>query len=852
MRGIVRTSGVFLTGALVLVFWFWPIPLVISLGSVPFPSPDTEDLGKFLGNHCQRCHAAMKPKAGFRVDELLPVAITGTNLASWKEILGRIESRDMPPRGQPRPAEAEYEAAAKVLRKHLEKIEDEIAARAPRMLRRLNRAEYVNTIRDLFGIRYRPGDDFPIDGTLHGFDTVADGLTLSAALVEKYLACANAVLDRAIQPVDPGHQPKRIQAAFYDEHYTYPKGTPLNGLNVYNGNAHLTFGPEGKKRLVYIGGPALFSYAHIDPIHNPVHAANSEGVYRLLVRLTPQRFEPGEVVSFTILGTEKRRIAEVDVPIKENGKPLTLQAESYYDRSESTLGFEINWTNGNHLQDLSRGRLRNLPFDGSDQNKPWWHINYRMVNGKRVEWKPNTPEELPFSYFEKVEFTIVGPVRDRPKETAELLGSYEKDQDPTPVLERFLPRAFRRPVSPNEVRRFVSLVKKQKEKGLDPTESLKVGMAAALCSPHFLFLVETPPKTSPRGGHTLNPQELASRLSYFLWSSCPDAELTQLANTGKLLEKEVLAKQVKRMINDPKSEAFVDRFARQWLNLDKLNSVMPEPKLFPKWSEDLRDGCRAETIAFFREVLKANRPVTDFLASDWTYVNEDLAEHYGLSPAPGRTLRKVKLSDDRRGGLLTQASLLTLTSEATRTAPVIRGAYVLDRLFNRPPPPPPPNVGALIPDASQAKSVRDHLAIHRSDPSCAGCHSRFDPYGLALEQFDATGRWRLEEVAHEDPAKPVPRKDGETIPTFKIDARVELADGTKLEGVPGLKKHLILRKREFIRGLAERLTIYACGRGLTFADRSGLEAAVKATEADGDSFQSLIQAVVESPAFRTR
>lgn len=306
------------------------------------------------------------------------------------------------------------------------------------------------------------------------------------------------------------------------------------------------------------------------------------------------------------------------------------------------------------------------------------------------------------------------------------------------------------------------------------------------------------------------------------------------------------------MLADPRAKALADGFARQWLNLDKLATAMPEPKLFPNWSEDLRDACREETLAFFREVLAADRPVTDFLSADWTFVNEALAEHYGLPAVSGRLLRKVTLPDDHRGGVITQAAVLTLTSEATRTAPVIRGAYVLDRLFHRPPPPPPPNVGALIPDASQAKSVREHLTIHRANPTCAGCHARFDGYGLALENFDATGRWRTEEPAHEDPAKPVQRKEGEKLPTFKIDTSVELADGSKFDGVAGLKKHLLSRQTEFTRGLAERLTVYACGRGLTSADRPGIEAAVKATVADGDKFQSLIRAVVNSPAFRTR
>ena len=839
------------------IFKRYALVLILLSGSGDSATAETESgipptVNKFLTAYCVNCHSAEKPKAGFRIDTLFNPASVDANLSAWNEILGRLNDRDMPPKGKPRPNEQEYEAAISAIRKDVERVEEASLAKRQRAMRRLNRVEYANTVRDMFGIHYRPGEDFPADGSLYGFDTVAEGLTLSPALVEKYLNTANTVLDRAFRPVDPNLKPRVNKSAFYEEHYLYPKGASVSGVGVYNGNAHLSFGPEGKKRIVYIGGPAIFVYGQIDPVNNPAHATNSEGLYRLRVNLTPRNFAPGEVASFTILGTEKRLVTETDCTITENGKRITLEAESYYDRSESLYGFEINWTNGNHLQEPSRGRLLKLPFDNSDQNKPWWHINYRISNGKRVEWHPQSPEELPFSYFEKVEFEISGPFREVTKQCAELLGSYEKDRDAKKVFERFLPRAFRRPVTKAEVERFTALVRKQLDKGLDPLEALKLAMAAALCSPHFLLLVEAPPKETPPRGYTLTDHELAARLSYFLWSSCPDEQLRILAATGKLRDKATLNAQVSRMLADPKAKALADGFARQWLNLDKLASIMPEPKLFPNWSEDLRDSCRDETIAFFREVLSADRPVTDFLASDWTFVNEKLADHYGLPAVSGRRLRKIKLPDDRRGGLISQAAVLTLTSEATRTSPVIRGAYVLDRLFHRPPAPPPPNVGALIPDASSAKSVREHLNIHRANPACAECHAKFDGYGLALENFDATGRWRIEEPTYEDPAKPVHRKEGEKLPAFKIDTAVELADGSRFEGVAGLKKHLLARKTEFTRGLAERLTIYACGRGLNAGDRPGIEEVIKLTAADGDKFQSLIRAVVNSTAFRTK
>lgn len=828
-------------------------PINVTLAKAESQS-DTNNTKRFLSDHCIRCHGENKSKGDFRIDGLLDSDHTEADLSSIQEVLKRLEIRDMPPEGEPRPNETQYESATSSLRKELEKAEAAVMATRPRAMRRLNRNEYANTIRDLFGIRYRPGDDFPPDGTLHGFDTVADGLNLSPALVEKYLNSANSVLDRAFRPSDPDDKPRTIKIAFYDEHYKYPKEAQPAGLGVYNGNAHMSFGSPENRRIVYIGGPALFYYGHIDPLNNRAHAFNSEGVYRLKATLTPRNFEAGEVASFTVLGTEKRLVGEFDFDIKENGKPITIEAETYYDRSESILGFEINWTNGNHLQWPARGPLARKPhpFEGSDINKPWSHVNFKKEGDKWVEWKPQSPEELPFSYFENVEFEFSGPFREVSKQSEEILGSYSQDHDATKVFERCLPRAFRRPVTQAEIERYSAIVKKQVELGLEPLEALKVGMSAALCSPHFLLLVEVAPEDTPRGDYLLNDFELAARLSYFLWSSCPDDELWSAAQSGKLREKATLEQQVSRMLRDSKSKALAEGFARQWLNLDKLATVMPEPKLFPSWNDDLRDSCREETLAFFREMLTADRPITEFLAADWTFANETLAEHYELPAILGRRLRKVQLPDDRRGGLISQASILTLTSEATRTAPVIRGAYVLDRLFHRPPPPPPPNVGSLIPDARQAKSVREHLMIHRESPTCAGCHSRFDGFGLALENFDAIGRWRTEEIAYEDPAKPVQRQEGEKPPLFKIDTSVELADGAKFDGISGVKSYLITKKTDFTRGLAERLTIYACGRGLTAADRNGIEDVMKSTAANGDKFQSLIRAVVDSHAFRSR
>lgn len=820
-------------------------------GPASAADPPAAPAAELLQTHCLSCHGPTKPKADFRVDTLLKAAPSEADLPHWKDVLGRLETGDMPPKGKPRPADAEYAAAITAIRQAVAPIEAAAEAKKPRALRRLNKAEYANTVRDLFGVRYRPGEDFPPDDALHGFDTVGEGLSVSPALVAKYLTAAENVLDRALRPADgPDRKPSTTKYAFYEEHHTYPADPKargdLRGFGIYNGNATYFFGKDGKGKTLYIGGPAIFVRDGTNP--HGEHAVNSEGVWKLKARLTPRKFEPNEVASFTVLDGRGKLAAEYDIPVQANGTEVVIEAEEYYDRSDRDRGFELQWTNGNYLMWHAKKPIDTHPYAYNN----WFAVNHKVLApGKWEEWKPQKPEEMPFSYFENVRWEITGPFREPPKAATELLGDYPKDGDAAKVFARFLPKAFRRPVTQPEIDRYAALVKKQRAAGLDPLEALKVGLSAVLCSPHFLYLVEAPPPGTARGGYTLNDHELASRLSHFLWSTMPDDELFAAARVGTLKDPAELDRQVTRMLADPRSKALSEGFARQWLGLDKLATAMPEPKLFPRYGEDLRDASRAETLAVFREVLTKNLPLTEFLDSRWTFLNEKLAEHYGLPPVAGRVLRRVELPDSRRGGLLTHASVLTLTSEATRTAPVIRGAYVLDRLFNRPPPPPPPGVAGLIPDARQAKSVREHLSIHRADPLCAGCHAKFDGYGLALENFDATGAWRAEESAHEDPSKPIERPDGHKLPVYPIDGKADV-NGTPIDGVAGLKKHLLARKDDFARGLAERLTVYAAGRGLTAADRPHLDDVVKTAAADGYKMQALVRAVVRSPAFRTR
>lgn len=536
--------------------------------------------------------------------------------------------------------------------------------------------------------------------------------------------------------------------------------------------------------------------------------------------------------------------------VPANGEALVLQAECYQDRSFEKLGFELSWTNGNHLTWKNKRPPDPHPYAANN----WFAVNHKVLApGKWEEWHPQAADEIPFAYFERLEFEVAGPYPVENALWTPVFAAFLNGGPSADLFRAFLPKAFRRPIAEEELLPYVNLVDQRLAQGAGRLEALKLGLTAVLCSPDFLFLVEKAPADAAIGAYQLDDFELANRLSYFLWSSQPDQALFDAAGQAKLGDPNELRAQVTRMLADRRAAAFAESFARQWLGLDRLSSAMPEPKLFPGYSEDLRDASRAESVLCFQEAVVNNLPVAELISANWTYANEKLAEHYGLPALPGRALRKIQLADSRRGGILTQSAILTLTSEATRTSPVRRGAYVLERVFNRPPPPPPPGVAGLIPDASQAKSVKEHLEIHRAHPACAGCHAKFDPFGMVLENYDATGAWRDEETAHEDPSKPIERPDGEALPKFTIDSTSVLRDGnTRISGIQGLKHYLAEHQEEFARGLTEQFMVYALGRGLRVADQPAIDAILEATRKENFKMQAMLTEVVLSQPFRTR
>jgi mono/diheme cytochrome c family protein len=405
------------------------------------------------------------------------------------------------------------------------------------------------------------------------------------------------------------------------------------------------------------------------------------------------------------------------------------------------------------------------------------------------------------------------------------------------VLQRFGTRAFRRPIAADELDRLVKLVESALQKGDSFERGLQVAVTAVLVSPHFLYRVELDPSPDdPQQKHAVNDYELATRLSYFLWSSMPDDELFQLAAAGKLHQTEVLQQQTRRMLKDKKADALVEDFAGQWLNLRNLQTAAPDPQLFGAFTEELRHAMLRETELFAAAILREDRSILDFLSGDFTYVNQRLAEYYGLPDVRGEAFQRVRLADGKRGGVLTQASVLTLTSNPTRTSPVKRGKWILENVLGTPPPPPPPNVPTLEETQKDAPgaSLREQLEAHRRNPVCASCHREMDELGFALENFDAIGRWR--------------ERDGKT----PINAAAALPSGEKFTGPRELAGVLSQRKAQFSRTLTRKLLTYALGRGLAYYDRAVVERIAQDLETQDYRFSALVWGIVNSEPFRLR
>ncbi|MFO0865799.1 MAG: DUF1592 domain-containing protein [Gemmataceae bacterium] len=650
-------------------------------------------------------------------------------------------------------------------------------------MRRLNRFEYRNTIRDLVGVDFDPSEDFPADDVGHGFDNIGDVLTVSPVHLERYLAAADTIMSRAILPVPP-KSPVRHMSSKYLE----PAGGKLPGVKF----RPLT---DGK-------------------LHTPFASALG-GEFVLQIRVYGNKVD-GEMPKLVFLCQDKE-LKTVDVKATE-------------EKSAETIKVTFN-----HASGPMRCAVK-LVNPGSETKD--------AKDGKEKEVKKRT------AFIEYIQLT--GPSDTRPESHRKLLAcdpKADKAAQTQQVLKRFADHAYRRAATKQEVDRLIAITQKSEKAGDSWEAAVSIGMQAVLVSPKFLFRVELDDRPQTAQPKELDDYQLANRLSYFLWSSMPDDELFDLA-AKKQLHKNI-DKQVDRMLKDPKAEALVRAFPSQWLQLRPLLNANPDPKLFPEADAKMRASMIRETELFFGAIVKEDRNILEMIDGNWTFMNERLARHYGIAdtngnrlyqkaktkpglPIKGDEFVKVTFADKERGGILTQASFLTVTSNPTRTSPVKRGRWVLEQILGTPPPAPPPDAPPL-PESKQTKgTLRQRMEQHREDPACANCHARMDPIGFAFENFDAIGRFRW--------------KDNDEA----IDPSGVLPNGRTFKGPEELKQILKEKKTLFARNVAEKLLTYGLGRGLELYDKRPVDRIVAALEKNDYRFSVLAAEIAKSEPFRLR
>lgn len=740
-----------------------------------------------LRQHCLGCHSGAEPEAGLSLEHFETPRSFLKGRRVWEKAVEKMKLGEMPPR--------DAQAAGSQILKDSERklmmdwitstIEDFECGLTPNpgqvTLRRLNANEYRNTVRDFVGVDYKPAENFPADDVGYGFDNIGDVLTLPPLLMEKYLVAAEAISQKAIMTPPPG---KQFESAYVGGQLQVAGNE--GGQNASKDN-DLVLASEGegvlKEQIPWAGS------------------------YQLTV--TASGDQAGREPCKMQIVVDGKPVKELAVPTgrdkpRDYSLPLRLKAGSRQ--------IAIRFTN-----DFYQPKQGDQPQQ--DRNLV---IHAVSLSGAQNAKQRLDPTKLPASH--RAIFIA------QPKSDADLLKATKT------VVERLASRAFRRPVQADELQRLTELASSVQADGGSFEESIQIVLQTLLISPKFLFRVE-PPKAGPHQQEfrNLDDFEFATRLSYFLWSSMPDDKLLAAAWSRKLREGNRLQDEIKRMLADPKANEFVDNFAGQWLTLRKLDNFKPDPKLFPKWNDEIKRLAYFETMNFFRAAVREDWSVLKLLDADFTYLNEPLANYYGVPNVKGKQFTKVSLAGTQRGGLLTQASVLAVTSNPTRTSPVKRGKWILDNLLATPPPPAPPGVPELKEKGVLSGSLRKRLEQHREDPACAACHKQMDPLGFALENFDAVGAWRTS-----DEGQP-------------IDASGELPDGTLVNGVQQLRETLLKKnKDQFVRCITEKMLTYSLGRGLEYYDKCAVDRIMAELQKNDYKFSTLIFEIVKSDPFQKK
>ena len=794
----------------------------------PHPADGFETIVKpFISQNCFTCHGDKKQEHGLNLQQILGASSMLDHGDKWEEVVSKLRDKEMPPIEEEQPEETDRQAAATWIANELTRLDRVTPPNPGRVTaRRLNRAEYNNTVRDLLGVDIRPADDFPQDDAGYGFDNIADVLSLSPVLMEKYVSAADKVARQALfgpPAMTPTLIKLRSEGRRVEEARTVPATYDVTGLSLPNAFHSMHRVPvDGEYVIKVILGGLRPKASMPVPItlwvdQKEVQATTHDQERAASFEIDRQDFG-GQSVQFRVRLTAGDRWIAVAIPRIYEGLPARFEGPNPSTRIEPPREFKPP-------PNAPPDRLAMLKkrFEESGAELAKIPLNGVRVNGVEVGG--------PYSYTK-------GPSRASKQKiyTCGHLDGAHTSTCPTRIMTDLARRAFRRPVTAKELEKYIALVRTAQDEEGSFDEGLAVGIQALLVSPDFLFRIERdrPVKTSA-SSQRITPHELATRLSYFLWASMPDAELRRAADAGTLRDPNVVAYQVRRMLRDPKSHALAEQFGGQWLQFRALESVTRDRERFPQFEDYLRLSMRRETEMFVDHVIRADRSVLDFIEGRYSFLNERLARHYQVANVVGPEFRRVDLTGTPRAGVLTQGSVLTVSSYSTRTSPVLRGKWVLDNLLNAPPPEPPNDVPSLE-DSKIGKSVtmREQLEEHRKNPTCASCHRRMDPLGFGLENFDAVGAWRT--------------ADG----TFPIDATGVLPDGRKFSGPDELRAILTSEKEAFARAITSKLMTYALGRGLERYDAKTVKQIGARLPQYNFRFSGLVIEIVNSLPFTSR
>jgi len=802
-----------------------------------------------LSKSCFTCHNEKLQSGNLNLETFRDAKLAVRQPQVWEKVLDKVSTGKMPPPGMPAPSKAELTALNSWIETLLARSGVRRAENPGRLMaRRLNRVEYNNTIRDLLAVHVRPADEFPVDDSGYGFDNVGDVLSVSPMLMEKYKAAAARVSRLAVFGEQFPSQPTKLirllnrrspdgndvlsngnfgawfpysmRGAMYGS-WTFPVDGEyelrLRIANFRGDNAVQNLTEEERQRQ------AEERRKRIEELQRQRAAQKGQpGARRPVREVTPEQLKAQEEAARK--GAPPRKLV-----LSLDGRPVfdtVVEGTTTYEYSRGEYVVRVPVKAGEHFIRASYPELADLKDPRENLNpdmRRQLFVDYLEIVGP---FRPST--ESPESY--KRVFVCGHP-----------RGGHKPECAPR-VVQNLIERAYRRPVTRDEIDSKVLLVRQAQKQGDSLEEGIEVALQAVLASPNFLFRIERDPKPSvgvaaagAAAAHPISEYELASRLSYFLWGSMPDDELFRAAREQRLRRPGVLDQQVRRMMADSKAKNLVDNFAAQWLQLRNLGRTKPDPARFPTVDDELLDAMRRETALFVEAIIREDRSILDFIDAPFTYLNGPLARHYGIAGIDGEEFQRVTLDPEQRGGLLTQGAILTVSSYPTRTSPPVRGKWVLENLLGTPPPPPPPDVPVL--DESklgEVQSMRARMEQHRKDPTCAACHKMMDPIGFGLEGYDAVGSWRT--------------MDGK----FPIDTSGTLPDGQTFRGAKDLKQILKAQFGTFTRNLAVKLLTFALGRGLESYDRTALDQICAKTAASDYKFSAMVMEIVNSKPFQMR